>query len=79
MDPNYRALPADLQARLEVALTLGAQMHAISKITEALQDVLQHEAPQYTAFGTALTYHVQLMQTYFKAAERHAYGAGWRR
>lgn len=79
VDPSFRGLPRDLQARLEVALTLGAQVAAIRKLTDDLQHVLGVQAPQFTAFGVALDHHVRLLETYFAAADQEAYGAGWHR
>ena len=78
-DPQFRALPSDLQARLEVALTLGAHAAALRSLTDNLKQVLEVQAPQFTAFGEALDYHVRALETYFRSTVDHAYGAGWRR
>jgi hypothetical protein len=73
-DPRMQGLPVELQARLEVALTLGAQVAAIRHLVDALAQVLQHELPEFKEFAVALNYHVRALETYFKAAELDAWG-----
>lgn len=78
-DPAFRALPPDLQAQLTVAVTLSAHLKAIRALTDDLQRVLGMAAPEFSAFGEALDYHVRAMETYHGSAIDHALGAGWRR
>lgn len=73
-DPRMQGLPMELQARLQVALTLGAHLAAIRELTNAVGEVLRHEAPRFTAYGEALDNHVRFMEQYFRAAELDAYG-----
>ena len=77
-NPTFRALPTELQARLEVALTLGAQAAALRSLTDDLNRILEVEAPGF-AFGIALDIHVSTLETYFRNTVSHALGAGWRR
>lgn len=79
MDPAFRGLPPELQARLEVTLQLGAQVAALRKLTDDIQKVLELTAPVFTAYGVALDHHVRLLERYFAAAETEAFGSGWRR
>lgn len=78
-DPSFQALPPDLQAQVKVALTLGAQLAAIRKLTDGIQKALRLAAPQFSAYGEALDHHVRLMEAYHTNAVDEAYGLGWRR
>jgi hypothetical protein len=72
--PEFRALPIDLQARLEVAVTLGAHVAALQHLVDGIQAVLAVEAPGRAAYGAALRYHVRTLAIYFAEAEAHAAG-----
>jgi hypothetical protein len=73
-EPQFRALPEHLQARLEVAMTLRAQVASLEHLVKAINLVFTVELPHRTAYAQALEYHVRLMALYFDAAEQDAQG-----